>query len=210
VGSERDPRAPVFFLSYARPPRLTRHSGTPSESPVSRFFDDLSENVAALVPRPAGAGADPGFMDSRMSGVLWEPELLDMLGNCQSFVALLSASYIESEWCAREWHAFSRRTIRKTDPSASDNHRAIFPVIWAPVRKEQIPEVISSAQRFSPDDEYARTYAENGIFGLLRINRDAYEMTVWRLAQRIADSYYCYDTAPLIVEHSELRDIFRK
>ena len=199
--AEHDPRVPVFFLSHADAVRPARQTKTPRESYVGRFFDDLSDDVAALISRRVGA--DPGFMDARMSSGYWEPEILENLGRCQTFVPLLSAAFVESEWCADEWHGFAKRSIHKIDPNGSSNHTAIFPVIWAPVRRDSIPEVVKSTQWFSPGEMYEPAYRENGILGLQRIDNDIYKMAIWLLARKIADSYYRYHVVPLALERSD-------
>jgi len=211
VCNECDPRAPVFFLSYAHPDEFVRHAETSRELDEARFFDDLSENVAALVGRRAGAGAvDPGFMDVGMPGRTWQPTLLEKLGYCHSLIVLLSPSYVVSEWCSKEWDAFSRRPVERLDASGSKDHTAIFPVTWVPVARSRVPDVVNEVKQFSPGERYARLYAENGIFGLLRVNPMAYTLSVWRLAQQIASSYHSYHVAPLIVDPEDLRDIFRR
>jgi hypothetical protein len=103
IPDEVDRGSPLFFLSYA-------HSQTKRDSGVSyernrwfvKFFEDLSENVAELVSRPAGS--DPGYMDQWIAaGRLWTPDLLNAIGTCQVFVALLSPIYIDRDWCGMEW-----------------------------------------------------------------------------------------------------------
>ena len=80
-------------------------------------------------------GADPGFMDLSMNpGSEWRGELLEAVGTCKVFVALLSPSYTASEWCGKEWDAFSRRKVTGGDPggntgpalSQSSGHRILL------------------------------------------------------------------------------------
>lgn len=114
---DREPRAPVFFLSYARVGRYGKDA-----------FADLSQDVAELAGRPAGS--DPGFMDRSMGG-------------------------------GEEW---LRELLR-----------------------------------------------EEGVYGFRRLSWEAeYRCVVWRLAQRIAKFYFTYRVEPLVLEPSDLRDIFRE
>lgn len=206
LGGE-DPRAPLFFLSYA-------HAGRGQQGLLVRFFDDLSENVAQLVSRPAGA--DPGYMDKSMGGGnRWAGELLRAIGSCRVFVALLSASYFESKWCGMEWFAFSQRTVVKYAGNGPEQQSAIIPVVWAaPLPPDQTPAVVADIQRFSPgaapNMDISRAYEAEGVFGLLKTQVGLYDAVVWRLAQRISDIYYGYQVEPRLLRQHELRDIFRE
>lgn len=201
-----DPRAPVFFLSYARPRRVNVPVARPryEDRRVERLFKDLTDMVNELVPLPAGR--DPGFMDRQLAGgELWEEELLRAVGTCQVFICLISPRYLnDSEWCAMEWDVFSRRKrVRRADGSPGGNETSIVPVLWAPV-VDKIPDDVNAVTRFSPrdmpDPAYEAAYEENGLFGLLTQHQtDAYEAFVWKLAlhvQRLNARYYVEPKVP--------------
>jgi hypothetical protein len=203
--------APLFFLSYARsevrdphtPPREhNRH--------VIKFFNDLSENVAWLVSRPAGS--DPGFMDRSIRyGSRWTEELLEAIGTCQIFIALLSGPYAASRWCGMEWCGFSQR---KVISHRADHQSAIIPVIWAPFPEELTPASILVIQRFSPtglpDANIVAEYEEDGILGLIQTRNASYDGVVWRLARSIADFHHTHDVEPRSLGPGDLRDAFRE
>jgi len=203
--------APLFFLSHA--PTLARRpgdQGVDGDSPVVRFFYDLSENLDSLVSRPAGS--DTGFMDSSLRpGNEWISELLSNLGTCQSFVALLSMPYYTSEWCGREWHSFSQRRV---SPSEESGHvTGIIPVIWAPFPADRVPAAVRRIQPFTPadlpDSSVAEEYVNFGLFGLMRMKRDAvYQSVVWALAKYIADFVHTHSVEPRAFHPDELRNIF--
>jgi hypothetical protein len=203
-----DPWAPLFFLSYA-------HSGRGQQLSFARFFDDLSENVAQLISRPAGA--DPGYMDRSMAdGSRRVGELLRAIGTCRVFVALLSASYFQSTWCGMEWFAFSQRPgVARYAGNGLEQQSAVIPVVWAaPLPPDQTPTVVTEVQRFLPSDvpniDISSKYQAEGIFGLLKTQVDLYDAVVWKLAQRITDIYYSYQVEPRVLRRHELRDIFRE
>lgn len=212
--TELDPRTPVFFLSYAH--SEGRPIGPPQEPNrrFVRFFDDLSENVAQLIDRPAGS--DPGFMDRSLAGgTRWTSELLDALGRCQVFVALLSAPYLMSDWCGMEWHAFTQRKIITSKGDRARHQGAIIPVTWAPLRHERIPATVRAVQRFSPaclsDSHIKARYEANGIFGLLATQQEsAYQAVVWSLALQIADIHYTYWVESREFSPGELRNVFQE
>ena len=184
---------PLFFLSYAR--TVKGPTGVGPDQHVRRFFHDLTENVGQLVYR--GAAVPPGFMDQEMrGGVNWPDELMHAVGTCKVFIALLSARYLRSEWCRREWDAFVQCAAQAREGTAASSRQGcIVPVLWAPLR-EDLPEHISPTQIFSPDTlpEPAAPdhYRENGVFGLMRMSflRESYEIVAWQLAMRIADVFH--------------------
>jgi hypothetical protein len=198
----------LFFLSYAHPGPIGRQR--PSE--VVKFFDDLSENVAELVSRPAGS--DPGYMDTLVpkSGRPSD-HLLAVLGSCQVFVALISERYLTSESCAMEWSAFAQRQVILRQDGTISMATAIIPVIWAPVRPENIPPAIAEIQWFQPRDmpyfNLSERYRSEGIFGLQKVDEDAYETVVWRLAQSISEVYYANYVIPREFGVANLHNIFK-
>jgi hypothetical protein len=207
VRPAREPRAPLFFFSYAHNDGRARNG---PNSAVGRFFQDLSENVAEMAGSPAGA--DPGFMDRSMpGGTRWTPELLHAVGTCQVFIALLSAPYLESDWCAMEWDAFSRRTVLASEAGPT-HETCIIPVLWAPVRDWQFPPVVRKVQRFSPEglrDADIVQYRRNGIFGLLQLGRKTpYRTVVFQLAYRVAEVYYTHQVEPRVFGQRQLRNVF--
>ena len=193
-------RAPVFFLSYARPKRSkTREIILPDAT--ERFailYRDLTSNVVDLVA--SRTGLDPGFMDTELEGGFrWRKELLTNLGTCQVFVPLLTTSYVRtSPWCAMEWDLYTRRKARTADGKPIDQP-PILPVFWAPV-PPPLPTEIAEVQRFvAPGlpDRIRELYRAEGIVGLYRIDRGAYDAVVWSLAREISRLYHSYVVEPL-------------
>jgi len=122
-------------------------------------------------------------------------------------VPLLSAPYFASEWCGREWDAFSRRLATARHGAA---RTPILPVVWAaPLADERIPAVARQVQRWAPHDpDLAARYATHGIFGLLHTDAASYEAVVWFLAMDIARAVYESATTPLISRPRDLRNVF--
>jgi hypothetical protein len=188
-----DPVAPLFFLSYAvvKPPSRQMTGPRDPNNNVRQLFAELSIHVNHLVSRPTGA--DPGFMDRTMQGgQRWSAGLLEAVGTCQVFVALLSPAYLDSNWCAMEWDAFASRTVRKRREGASDFETCFLPVSWSPVDSCELPETPKAIQRFAPegtpDDSIVPQYQQEGLYGLLTMKQDvAHGVVVWKLAQRIVE-----------------------
>jgi hypothetical protein len=202
---------PLFYLSYAHAISRSNANELDLNRRFYEFFDDLSNNVLELVNLPAGT--EPGYMDrSLATGTHWTSELLEVVGTCHAFVALLSARYFTSRWCSMEWYAFSQRRVVTLRGEKQRGQSAIVPVLWTPPAK-QTPLAVNSIQRFSsaelPSDVMAR-YESEGIYGLLKTGQDAaYEAVMWRLAIHIAELHYNYRVEPMIFRERELRDIFR-
>jgi hypothetical protein len=205
-----------FFLSYAHvtgDPAGTSERLDPNGL-VGKFFHDLAENVAVMIPPRADVPA--GFMDQRIrGGVRWTEELLHAVGTCQILVALLSASYMKSDWCRMEWHAFSLREVRRI-PGAETSPRqgCIVPVIWAPFYSTA-PEHVRLTETFSPEPEPDQRadghYQRNGVIGLMKVHRlnDYYEIVAWQLALHIADIYHSQRTEHRQFEEKELRRVLQ-
>jgi hypothetical protein len=208
-----DERAPLFFLSYAH---SAHGRGQITLREPNRFFfqffDDLSENVGELVSRPPGS--DPGFIDKSMSGgVHWRSELIEAIGTCQVFVALLSVRYFRSPWCSREWYAFSQRQVVNLAGTPADRHAVIVPVLWAPIPDDRFPVVVSNLQIFAPiglpDPGIAAQYLREGVVGLMQMGQQvAYQAVVWRLAQHIARLHYSHRVEPRVFKPDELINYF--
>ncbi|MEH0983077.1 TIR-like protein FxsC [Micromonospora sp. CPCC 205556] len=212
-----DESAPVFFLSYARTRNRIAAPPRDTNSKVFQLFVDLSDHVVELLGLRPGRTA--GFMDRVLDGgQLWTEDLAFAAGHCQVFIPLISPQYLRSEWCAREWDAFSRRPVLlRPGAEASAGETPLIPVNWSVVERRRVPPVVSQRQMFSPTrlpPEIAPQYHDEGIYGLLSLGKngkDAYDAVVWRLAQRIAKAYQTHWVAARVPDDvRELRDSFEE
>lgn len=211
-----DPAAPVFFTSHATAygSRIVHPTADPN-GPFATFFRHLSEDVSQLV---AGgpAGSDPGFLDRGMqAGVDWEHEILTAVGGCQVFIALLSAQFARSDYCGREFDAFTRRqTWLRAKERRMPGPQCVLPVIWAP--NTRVPRAVSRFQIFRPEPfgnrHLATDYEREGIYGLFRAEGPEgpiYRGAVWRLAQQIQRLVDTYWVEPWITRSStSLNNVF--
>lgn len=214
IPPEPDRRWPLFFVSHAIRLSASRNVGDPAPNDhLTRFFDDLSENVSQLFYRPPGA--DPGFIDRAMEGgVDWETELLTNVGTCQVLVALVSDPFTHRDWCGWEWNAFTRRIVWQRSNKKIVENSCLIPVLWAPIREERRPRVIGTRQIFgptrSPQEGFGPKYRSEGIFGLLETGNDRiYGAVMWDLAFRVVDCALNFWVVPDIPSSSgELRNEF--
>lgn len=179
---ERAGNEPYFFLSYARTPRLDRHSSADPDFWFHKFYEDLSAEVLQRI-RSSGAG----FMDSEIRlGMQWSGELTTALATCRVFVPLYSPRYFSSENCGKEWYAFSKRVLdqRARQPNTP---MAIVPALWVPVDEDSLPGVAKALQ--FKHHGLGGKYEEAGFFGIIKLARfsDDYILAVQNLARRIVE-----------------------
>lgn len=212
-----DPRAPVFFLSYARARHRPGEPPRDTNQKVFQLYVDLSDHVSELLGLPAGSTA--GFLDRVLDGgQVWADDLAFAAGNCQVFIPLVSPQYLRSVWCAREWNAFvRRRQVRRPDARASPGEQPVIPVNWSVLgRRRDLPAAIRRRQVFSPTGlppDIAPQYQQEGIYGLLSLGRngkDAYDAVVWRLAQRVVRAVDTHWVEPYVADIEELGDGFEE
>jgi hypothetical protein len=207
---------PPFFLSYAR---AESRSSSPrkaqfSDQMAERLYFDLAQNVDQLIGRRTGE--DPGFMDTRIpGGMQWADELLHAAGTCQMLIALISAPYLNSEWCGLEWCAFSRRSAGKLSGVEQFKRQGwIIPVHWAPV-SFPLPSRVRADMFFSPeskpDPDLPAQYRADGVFGLLRTGQEsAYQTIAWHLAKRISNIYHSQHLKRRRFNVEDLRNCFQE
>lgn len=78
------------------------------------------------------------FLDreSMMTSDLWESRIRTALQGSQVLVAVVSPSYVRSEWCRREWVDFSRREEDfRTAERLTDDRGLIFPILLYPLQR---------------------------------------------------------------------------
>ncbi len=181
-GWGEDTPRPFFFLSYAHTPASSQVGGDPNHW-VHRLFNDLCAAVMELTDLPEGE--PPGFMDRGMNvGERWAERIGEALAHCRVFVPLYSSRYFQSVACGQEWQAFSSRPVYRI-PGTLGPATGIVPVLWVPGRQHDLP--LAASQLQFNHSEFGEDYLREGLYALLKLNyfRDAYQLAVHRLAQRI-------------------------
>ncbi|MFS8097888.1 toll/interleukin-1 receptor domain-containing protein [Lentzea alba] len=157
------PPPPHFLLSYGR-----------ADGPhVTRFYEDLVAAVRAKNPAYKGLSAGAvGYMDTRTEhGDDFDHALLTALRRSKTYIALISVSYLASDYCGREFAVFRNRVDRHVPGS-----RLIKPVLWQPEwRLGPLPDVLARIQHSHHD--YGEVYQEKGLAALVKQQRyrDDYE-----------------------------------
>ncbi|MFF8532321.1 TIR-like protein FxsC [Streptomyces sp. SAS_267] len=185
-------RTPYFFLSYAHTPAWGQGTADPDHW-VSMFYRDLCAHIRQMASLPADA--DVGFMDREMNaGEDWPDRLSENLAHCQVFVPLFSPRYFASEICGRELYTFSARVLEARAAGGIGTESRVVPVLWTGVDHEQLPESVHHLH--VGHEALGERYADNGIYGLIKLNRmrPDYEKAVLGLARRIVRTA---DEAPL-------------
>ncbi|MFE0456863.1 TIR domain-containing protein [Streptomyces sp. NPDC058914] len=193
--------APVwFFTSYSE-----LHNKRPY---VKRFHQDVEDEVRALLGRRTPGS---GFVDVRnlRPGDRWRFRIQDGVCQARTMLALYSASYFDSEWCAREWTVFEERRRRHRTAGGASPH--LVGVVWRRGPRSW-PEVVR-------DDEYLRgaaesRYEKHGLFHLVpdgdERGCEEYVGIVRDVAGQLADAIHKGDDLPCVslVEARELTPLF--
>ncbi|WP_322752351.1 TIR-like protein FxsC [Frankia sp. Cas3] len=150
----------MFFLSYAHTDGVGCW--------VRDFYLDLCDELTRKTT------LDPsviGFQDVDMrSGTRWADTIADELAHCQAFVPLYSPRYFNSEFCGREWQAFSDRL----DAAKAVNGKTpplIFPLLWEPPSVLCLPEVAAAVQ-YNEFSKYGTEYTELGLMKIVKNKKD--------------------------------------
>src|SRR3954468_18823863 len=95
-----------FFLSYARRDALSNNPY------LKKFYKDLALAVGSAAALNSSVEvSDIGFIDNQgiETGDNWRETLAEALQTSRVLVCLFSRSYFNSEFCGKEFHAFSLR-----------------------------------------------------------------------------------------------------
>jgi hypothetical protein len=173
-------RGLYFFLSYAHSPTGPDREGAAADLWVTRFYQDLSDQVTRLA-RP-GQGHEVGFMaDHRPATEEWKARAAAALGAAEVFVQLYSPDYLLRPWPLGEWSTFRGRLAGL---AAERGRGHVQPVWWVPLLSgQQTPELDQALELGANVPEYAR----NGLLAMCRLTifRSQYATILHRLAQRI-------------------------
>ncbi|WBB56676.1 TIR-like protein FxsC [Verrucosispora sp. WMMD573] len=166
-----------FFLSYAR---------GDEDALVQRFYEELSAEVRLI----AGLSRDEkvGFVDRTMQvGERWPQRLVEALGSCRSFLALMTPRYFQSRPCGQEWQFFAERTARFENQRQVDTS-LLKPLMWIPAQPGRIHPVAQPLQYSS--DSFGDPYQRLGVRQLMRLQRhsDDYRTFLFELANQIVSS----------------------
>ncbi|MFE4667158.1 TIR-like protein FxsC [Streptomyces sp. NPDC056716] len=174
---------PYGFLSYGRTPHVPDSDG-PADSRLVRFHGKLTEDVMALTDLDAHIPAV--YLDRRTAlGAGWQDALKEHLARCQVLVPVLSPRLFTSAWCAVEWQCFQLRQ-RLQRERGTFTRNAVVPVLWNPLRPEDVPSPYADLQYTHEDlgDDYAR----DGLLGLLTGGRHTTaNRVVYQLARKIVE-----------------------
>ncbi|MCK9877675.1 TIR-like protein FxsC [Frankia sp. Ag45/Mut15] len=184
-----------FFLSYAR---LDGQDG----AHLGRFVDDLRREVRARCGHPDVK--EIGFLDTTniAPGEAWSEGLTEALRRCHTFVAICSPSFFASEYCGKEWQAFSDR-CQRGQPNQGTQLPALLPVIWTPLPR--LPPVLARLQY--DHTGFGELYSRRGLRYLLQLkrNHDDYQEFLVALAERIV---HLVQVSPLPPQ-AEMPDFYR-
>ncbi len=144
----------VYFASYGR-------SDKTKFTKLASILEELRDAVRSRL------GADPnasiGFVDSEsiLTGDYWQAVLAQEIHSALVLVCLMSPTYFNSEWCAREFAVFRKRV-----ESLNPRPRAIIPVLW---KQATIPTSVANYQ--FKDDRLPPEYVQHGLAALRNVKQ---------------------------------------
>jgi hypothetical protein len=105
---------------------------------VSSFCEDFSIRLRQVLGRKAAV-----FMDPRQPGEIdFEKDIVEALNSSALFLAVLSPSYVQSDWCARELTQFAAVADANGGLFVSNACR-VLKVFKTPVEREKVSELNS-------------------------------------------------------------------
>jgi TIR domain-containing protein len=134
------------FLSYTRIKEGKEHL-------ITQFHDELQQKLQ-MKTRPTITI----FLDTEnlTPGAKWSDELKATLDKAKIFLFLLSQTWIESEWCVKEYNYF-------VNSMRGNPNKALLPVLWARVRddfftdkEKKLFKKVSRYQRAGKNVNYER------------------------------------------------------
>ena len=112
-----------IFCSYA--------NGDNDDGWVENFNSALTATYRKLTGQAPRVFMD---QDSLLTADIWDTKIRSALEVSQVLIALVSPSYIRSEWCQREWMIFSEREIElRKKKLLADEQGLIFPLLLFPL-----------------------------------------------------------------------------
>ena len=154
-----------FFFSYSR---------QNNDSFLRDFFADLNKSVQELV----GQSDDAGFFDQTglEPGDFWENKLEQALSTSRVFVAAVTAGYVKSDYCGREWAAFESRIEAYAGGRNIQMPPLILPILWIPSVAPLPKEITARQYSFgNPEDDHnksglVRLYKLKQRYEIQRVN----------------------------------------
>jgi FxsC-like protein len=136
-----------FFFSYSR------------QNNVDGFVRDFYKELNFYIQQSLGISTDAGFFDETglEPGDRWEAKLEQALSSARVFLATLTAGYVKSEYCGKEWAAFESRVQSYAAKEGIAVPPLIIPVLWMTSAEPLPPNVLDLQYSFgNPNDDHNR------------------------------------------------------
>ena len=174
---------PILFFSYAHTSWDDAADQQDADLWAHKFYDDLCAEIERLVDTPQGQDSpfiDRGFLEASPQTVA------EKLSRCAVFIPLYSRDYFRQPDCGREWSIIRRRQNLHL-VAAKSRPNIIVPVLWGPVRPQDMP--VWPREIDYAYEELGHAYTTYGLQELLRVkdHQADYRRSVRFLARRIVD-----------------------
>ena len=180
-----------FFLSYARDDDF--------DGRISKLFADLSMEIRGLIG--ATSSQPVGFQDKStiITGAQWSAEIIQALQTSKVFVCVLTQTYLNRDFCGREFQAFYERLELFMKNNPGPQPEVILPVLYIPI-SVPLPLPLGKFHHHP----LPSAYATQGLHHMIRLSRRALYYSFLRsFAERITISAKTWTLPP----HPSLKGI---
>ncbi|MDE2017855.1 MAG: toll/interleukin-1 receptor domain-containing protein [Hyphomicrobiales bacterium] len=122
------------FVSYAH--RDNDQIAGEAHGWVDTLHEDLSRTVNGILGRDARIWRDPEIRNNED----FEKKIVARLGSTAAFLSIVSASFVNSEWCRREVREFAERAEKRLGLLVDGDKKRIFKVERFPVDRDTLPD----------------------------------------------------------------------
>ncbi|MBV1705460.1 MAG: TIR domain-containing protein, partial [Hyphomicrobiales bacterium] len=122
------------FVSYAH--RDNDQIAGEAHGWVDTLHEDLSRTVNGILGRDARIWRDPEIRNNED----FEKKIVARLGSTAAFLSIVSASFVNSEWCRREVREFAERAEKRLGLLVDGDKKRIFKVERFPVDRDALPD----------------------------------------------------------------------
>ncbi len=164
------------FLSYARRDNQVRR-GSIDDEWVAGFRDDLSQALGVRFGQDAAVWMDDGLKRSEE----FDAEIPDQLKESAVLVAVVSPSFVKSEYCQKELGWFAKHAKDSPFGLKLKNHRRIMPILIYNVPPKERPKPCQGVEGGQFFDASSRAKLK----GPVKLDSDKYREEIERLADEI-------------------------
>ena len=130
------------FVSYAH--RDNDRIASEPSGWVDTLHEDLARTVNGILGRDARIWRDPEIRNNED----FEKKIVARLGSTAAFLSIVSASFVNSDWCRREVREFAERAQKGRGLLVDGDKKRIFKVERFPVDRDDLPDTMQGTTTY--------------------------------------------------------------